>query len=421
MIYGKYTNIGTETDALIKTIGVDLARGVSIKVHARQRDTQEAFKSTVGHCTDWKAVPILAAMFNIIATTNACSIVGRELGSSNEWVKAVQNFPMAVMIAAFTLSRCPGFIRSILAPLLFLPSMYLQWRMKRMLAPVIEADMEAYHAAPDKREYLTAKKDGKVPFTGWLMSRYKPGDASIKQITIDYLITSFESTPSSAATLYNIVADLAVQPDTVTLLRQEIATVIKDGKLPLTHLGELKKMDSVMRESIRMNPFSLCKITPNRRNCTAVLKAMVVSLYRVAKKPFQVSNGVTIPAGTMICVDSHHINLDPNFWEKPEVYDALRHYNLRNRDGNDSRHLFATTGPDSPNFGDGTQSCPGRHFASSTIKIALTYMLMNYDIKLKEGEGRPKKVSMPNGSWAPDFNAEVLFKSRREKESYDVS
>ncbi|KAI9751189.1 MAG: hypothetical protein M4579_006168 [Chaenotheca gracillima] len=206
MLYGDYTNIGTETDALIKTIGVDLARGVPLKVHRRQQDCQKAFDTTIGHCPEWKPVTILMAMFNIIATMNACSFVGRELGESDTWVKTVQRFP-----------------------------------------------------------------------------------------------------------------------------------------------------------------------------------------------------------------------IDPKHWEKPDVYDDLRHFNLRHKDGNDSRHLFVTTGPDSPNFGDGTQSCPGRLFASSTIKIALTYMLLNYDIKLKDGEGRPKKVSMPNGSWAPDFKADVLFKSRRAEESFYVS
>ncbi|KAI9744996.1 MAG: Vacuolar-sorting protein SNF7, partial [Chaenotheca gracillima] len=173
--------------------------------------------------------------------------------------------------------------------------------MKSMLAPIIKEDMLAYERAADKKEHLKVTENGKVPFTGWLMSRYKAGQATAKQIAIDYLITGFESTPSSAATLYNIVADLAVRPETVEMLREEIATVMKDGKLPLTHLQELKKMDSVMRESIRMNPFSL------------------FSLYRVAKKPFRVSNGPEIPAGAMICVDSHHINSDPKHWEKPDV------------------------------------------------------------------------------------------------------
>ena len=202
---------------------------------------------------------LFPALMKIIATTNACSFVGRKLGTSEPWVNAVQNFPMSAMFAIFSMSVIPKTLRPLLAPLLFIPNMKVQRDMKKLLAPVITADMEQFRNATDKKELLRLREEGKVPFTAWLMSRYKPEEATLNQLTIDYLIASFESTASSAATLYNIVADLAARPEYVDMLREELATVMKNGKLPLTHLKELKKMDSVMRESFRINPFGLCK------------------------------------------------------------------------------------------------------------------------------------------------------------------
>jgi cytochrome P450 len=93
------------------------------------------------------------------------------------------------------------------------------------------------------------------------MARYKPGEATPYQLATDQILTSFESTVSTAATLYNIVLDLAVRPELQDELRHEVEEIMVDGRLPSTHLKELKKMDSVMRETFRVNPFALCKFS----------------------------------------------------------------------------------------------------------------------------------------------------------------
>lgn len=414
-IYGNWTHVGEESSAMFKTIGVDLARSVPVMVHAKQRDCKRAFDKMIGYCSDWKEVVLFPTVMKVIATTNAFSLVGQQLATNDKWIKAVENYPMAAMIAVFAMSACPRLLRPLVAPLFFLPAVKIQWDIRRMLAPVIRADMEEYLRASNQKEFLRPEK-GKVPFTAWLMARHKPGEGTREQLTIDHLLTSFESTPSTAASLYNIVADLAAHPEYVDILRDELATVMKDGKLPLTNLTELKKMDSVMRETFRQTPFALCKrsrvLPPALEPRINTLTQHTVSLYRVLRKPITLSIGPPLPAGSIICVDSHHINNSPDLWPNPEKWDGLRFYKLRQLPGNENRHQFVSTGADAPNWGDGAQACPGRFFANSTIKIALAHILLNYEFKLRDGEGRPKKVSMPNGSWAPDIKAKVLFRSR---------
>lgn len=63
------------------------------------------------------------------------------------------------------------------------------------------------------------------------------------------------------------------------------------------------------------------------------------------------------------------------------------------------------------NFGAGKHACPGRFFAGNEIKMVLAYFLLNYDMKLKDGETRPKPMVMVM-SKSPDPNAEVLFRRR---------
>ena len=128
--------------------------------------------------------------------------------------------------------------------------------MASMLTPILQDDIHEYEQSTDKRQLLGPKEKGKAPMTAWLLNRYKPGQATMKRLTDDYITMSFESTASSAGTLFFIIGELAADPVLAETLREEIIKYAPNGNLPPTHLSELRKMDSVMRESTRANPFS---------------------------------------------------------------------------------------------------------------------------------------------------------------------
>lgn len=136
-----------------------------------------------------------------------------------------------------------------------------------------------------------------------------------------------------------------------------------------------------------------------------------VSLYRVARKPLQLSSGPKLPAGTILCVDIHHINNSHSLFPSPADYDPHRFLNKRAEPGAEHRHQFVSTGARDPNFGDGTQACPGRFWANTTIKVCLAHVLSRYQVKLPDGASRPEPICMPNGIWVPDMKAILLFQS----------
>lgn len=70
-----------------------------------------------------------------------------------------------------------------------------------------------------------------------------------------------------------------------------------------------------------------------------------------------------------------------------------------------------TTSTESIAFGHGTHACPGRFFASNEIKVIFASLLMRYDVKLKEGMGRPANMRGKT-RLGPDTKAEVLFRKR---------
>ncbi|KAH8723145.1 cytochrome P450 [Phaeosphaeriaceae sp. PMI808] len=347
--HGYYTKVGTETPALWKTIGIDLARAAAPIVTTKQKDARIAFDRYIGYCPDWKSITLFDVMMKVVSLTNGASFVGREV-SGGRWHELVSQLPMAVYFAVMFLSWTPRLIRPFLEPLFLLPHYKLQREMRHILEPIIRQDLDEWNKTEDKKELLKVKEGERLPYHNWLISRYGPGEATPRQLATDQLVTSFEST--------------------------------------------LRKMDSVMRESFRVSPFAL------------------FSLYRITRKPIQLSSGPKLPKGTILCVDIHHINNSSALFPAPSRYDPYRFLNKRAEPGAEHRHQFVSTGPMDPNFGDGTQACPGRFWANNTIKVCfLTHVLTKYRVKLRDGQVRPQPVCMPNGSWVPDMKAELLLQS----------
>ena len=108
---------------------------------------------------------------------------------------------------------------------------------------------------------------------------------------------------------------------------------------------------------------------------------------------------------------SHIINQDPDLYPNPAQFDAFRFSKLREMPGNEMKYQHATTGFDNINFGHGIWACPGRFFASAEIKVVLAYMLMHYDLKLKEGEPKPGQQHF-GLAILPNPTAEIMFKAR---------
>lgn len=254
--------VGTETDALCKTIAVDLARSIPLTIPSQQKNARIAFDMYVGYCPDYKSFALFYTLMKIAGSFEASSFVGRETGTS-DWPRVVQRLIMTVYFAVKVLSWIPRLFKPILRPLLFLPALKAERDLRHMITPMIRRDMDEYERAADRKKVWKLTEDGKLPFTQWLMARYEPSQATQHQLTTDHLLVNIESTLKTATAMYSIVLELARRPQLQDELRREIEEAsMLDGQLPSTNLKELRKMDSVMRETARVNPFSLCELLP---------------------------------------------------------------------------------------------------------------------------------------------------------------
>ncbi|KAK4458578.1 cytochrome p450 oxidoreductase [Cladorrhinum samala] len=404
-----WAGMPSHTQEMMRAVSVDLSRHIPSIINQRQRDCAKACEDNIGDCPEWKEITVYKALQSIAVTINASALVGSELGHDKRWIRHIQRLTPGVAFPTMILSYVPDFLKLLLKPLLFIPIRYTRFVLKRLLVPVLKQDLAELSGLGKP----TIVND-KLALSSFLLNRYSSSAGTLRdpisQIASDILDISLESTPSTSGTLYWILMELAADPALVKALRDEISAVTKSqgGKLPATHLNELRLMDSVMRESIRVNCFSH------------------IILYRRLLEPFTLTPSwdhkiPTLPAGTTIAVDAHAINFSPELWgpNDPYVFDAYRHFNARKKKGDENKYKFANLGFDSPHWGDGTQACPGRMFADNTIKVVLTHLLQNYDwrFRTEKGESRkPEKGQMSNGSMYPNMSAKLMFRNRQKGE-----
>ena len=106
---------------------------------------------------------------------------------------------------------------------------------------------------------------------------------------------------------------------------------------------------------------------------------------RIATEEIVLSDGTVIPKDRLIAVHSTRM-WDEKLHGDAAKWDAYRFYNMRGK--TEKRHLahLAFTNQDHLAFGHGDHACPGRFFAASEIKVMIANVLLNYDIRLPEGQ-----------------------------------
>lgn len=104
---------------------------------------------------------------------------------------------------------------------------------------------------------------------------------------------------------------------------------------------------------------------------------------------FKFEDGLEIPAHTLTGMSSQELNMDPQVFHEPEIFDARRFMKLRESTGL-SKYTFAAAAEDiTINFGAGQHACPGRALAGTTIKIILAELIRKYDMRFENVDQPP--------------------------------
>ena len=68
----------------------------------------------------------------------------------------------------------------------------------------------------------------------------------------------------------------------------------------------------------------------------------LVATTRLALRPFTFSNGVTVPAGTLVAMPSSATHRDERNYPNPDVFDGFRFAKLREGEGDETASRYQT-------------------------------------------------------------------------------
>ncbi|KAL3450549.1 cytochrome P450 [Aspergillus insuetus] len=392
----KYTNSPPPKffDLTPHIIKADLGPALSRLNPSMTAKADAAVLEEIGQCAaGWTPVKIYPKMLRIIAIVSGSVFIGPELCHDERYLDAAVNYTAELGQAVIDVKSVNFWLKRFLARRLGSVAA-LRRREEDFLnfiTPIVQQRIEA-HA-----------KGGELPpdMLTWLVNKAaRDGINGTREISLIQLGLFFVASHTTGITLTNIFYDLAAHPESIAELRAEIRAVqseCENGVLTHAALQRLKRLDSFMKESLRMHPLTFA------------------TFERRVLREFTLSDGTYIPPGTILEIPNHAISRDPEVFEDPETFKPWR-FLAEMRNGGpgagaekDGRQQFVSVSQTLGSFGYGRHACPGRFFAAVELKMILARAILTYDMRLKDGVGRPRNLEFGLTS-APDPEGVVVFK-----------
>ncbi|KAI1176315.1 cytochrome P450 [Nemania sp. FL0916] len=398
--FGKYTQVGTDDAELVSALKFDLTQNIHGLLGEMTEEVAYAFNKVVRSGKIWQAFSTYPTLLQIVAHTSGRVFVGLPLSRDEAWIQASIQHTIGSVQFSDKLREYHSWLRPLVAPFLEERRIMqeIQDRVACQLDPIIRERL-AMQKGLEKGS--SSQKHGSQVgrMTGWLLGHYEKGTTKPdkNRLVRDHLTLSFAAIYVASMALSHILHELAARPDYIYILREELETELegcRGNSLDSKSLSNLVKMDSFIKEAMRLNPSG------------------IVAWTRLATKPIQLPSNQTIPKGSMIAYCNPRFNptLEPDI--NSDEFDGLRFVKLIERDGMQARYKADSLSHDSLNFGFGVHACPGRAFAMAELKLILAHIITNYDIRLPEGQ---KKVEIIYWDFQimPDPNAKLELRPRK--------
>ncbi|KAI1498295.1 ent-kaurene oxidase [Biscogniauxia marginata] len=391
----KYLDMGDRksTEFLIHVIRSDLTRAL-VRINPRlSAETVRTIADELPPCDDWTSVTVYPTILRIVATISGAIFIGPDLCRSEDYLKASMNYTLDFINAVSKLKQWSPWWRWL--------GRYFTPEVNNLFAERKKAHQFLEPIIKERRASMKTGKEQPDDTLQWMINKADEFGLNDEKLAETQLNLSMAAIHTTTLTVTMILYDLVVRPDVLAELREEIKNVLAttDGVMTTHALFEMKLLDSVMKESQRVNPGSL------------------IRFQRWISKPVTLSDGTHLPAGKMIETPHALAVQDPVIYQNPEKFDAHRFLNLRNGATEDllgyknrEQYQFVTVTKDFMHFGYGRHACPGRFFAANEIKLILARILLGYDVRMPEGETeRYANLKMGTDQF-PDATKAVLFK-----------
>jgi cytochrome P450 len=130
---------------------------------------------------------------------------------------------------------------------------------------------------------------------------------------------------------------------------------------------------------------------------------------------FTLSDGTFLPTGTHLAANLAATHIDPDIYPSPTTFQPFRFSDIRSSSTTEAnKHQMVNTSPEFLAFGHGRHACPGRFFAVNELKAMMCYLVLNYDVRLEDGQEGKRPANIDHRTTVmPNPFAKVLLRRRK--------
>ncbi|PBK86464.1 cytochrome P450 [Armillaria gallica] len=351
-----------------------------------QDEIEAAIRDNIPMTEDWIEIPAYETILQIVCRATNRMFVGLPLCRNPEYIKLNINYTIHIFAFARIINILPTVLKMILSPT-FTPRRQATAKTEKFLGDTIR---ERMHQQDVYGKDWPGKPNDLI---SWLLDiTYGDGKRrSVKDICDRLLMLNTTAIHTTAMTLTTALYALATHPEYAEILRDEVEAIINEEGYTKSAMGKMNKLDSFMKEAQRLYG-----------NIGAF------AMMRETRKDFVFSDGTVVPAGVPMVVASLSTHTDEKNYEDPLEFKPWRFSEKMKQEGEGTRHYMATLSLDFVFFGNGRPACPGRFFAVTEMKAIMSYVLLNFDVKLDK---------FPTSVWIaetqlPNQSSKVLFRKR---------
>ncbi|KAE8375461.1 cytochrome P450 [Aspergillus bertholletiae] len=392
-LLGKYstTLILLESDLHTRMLQTKLTPNLGSFIGVIESELKFAMEKEISpDLDDWQSVSVFQIVLRIVARISARVFLGLPACRNEEWLDTSIHYTDNVFATVMLLRRLPKFLHPLVGPLL--PSYWAIHKNLRTAKRIISPMVRQRRAEEAKRDPNYEKPNDLLQ---WMMDGANQNDGQPDKLAHRQLLLSLASIHTTTMAAAHCLYDLCHHPEYFEPLREEIQDVIgQDGGWKKTTLNKMRKLDSFLKESQRINPPSL------------------LAFNRVVGEDLTLSDGTILPKGTHFSMPSAAVLQDKSVEPNADQFDGFRYYKKRLQPEEANKHQFAMTDNNNLHFGHGKYSCPGRFFASNEIKIIMAHLLTEFEFKYPPGASRPRNLTADENLY-PDPSARLLMRRRK--------
>ncbi|KAI1412108.1 cytochrome P450 [Hypoxylon sp. FL1857] len=269
---------------------------------------------------------------------------------------------------------------------------------KQILEPRIEERLRAWRKADstempnDALQWMIQKSARSDP------DNLKP-DVIAQRLLVLQISSIYTTTLALSHILVNLYGSNSKDDFVAGLLSEcERVAAEHEGLSTKQAIDKLYRMDSTIRESLRLSPFSV--IAPIR----------IVG----SEGGIDLGEGHHVQKGARVGAPFQAIHHDDRYYTNPLEFDAFRFSREFEGSGSNCRQdceqeRVVDVNDRFLSWGHGRHICPGRWYISQTLKQVLSYMVQNYDIYL-QGEQEESKSLL--NFIVPPTKSQIKIKKR---------